>query len=152
VDVLRALDETLTILAQKIPAGVEVVRDYGEVPTIQAVGAELNQVWTNLLVHAWGAAGEAGTVVARACTGGPGGVAVQAEHDAPGVPEDLQGHVFDAFVTTKPPGEGTGLGLNIVHQIVTATHGGRITLDSRPGRTVFRVELPPVPASAGEPP
>ncbi|WP_153394980.1 sensor histidine kinase [Ornithinicoccus halotolerans] len=149
VDVRQGLDETLTILGHKIPDGVEVVRDFAQVPPIQAFGAELNQVWTNLVDNAVDAVGKQGRVVLRARPGADGGVVVEVEDDGPGVPEDLAGEVFDAFVTTKPPGEGTGLGLNIAHQIVTTAHGGRISVESAPGRTVFRVELPPVAAPSG---
>ncbi|HSJ60332.1 MAG TPA: HAMP domain-containing sensor histidine kinase, partial [Jiangellaceae bacterium] len=65
----------------------------------------------------------------------------------PGIPDDLQGQVFDPFVTTKPPGQGTGLGLNISHQIVTDVHGGRLSVRSRPGDTVFSAELPVRPSA-----
>jgi signal transduction histidine kinase len=144
VDVRQALDETLTILGHKVPPGVQVVRDYADVPTIQAYGAELNQVWTNLIANALDAVGPEGRVEVRVRPFEAGGVVVEVADDGPGIPEDIQGTIFDAFVTTKPPGQGTGLGLNIAHQIVTRNHGGRITVDSVPGRTVFRVELPPV--------
>jgi hypothetical protein len=50
--------------------------------------------------------------------------------------------VFDPFFTTKPPGSGTGLGLNISHTIVVRQHGGRMSVESRPGCTAFRVDLP----------
>jgi signal transduction histidine kinase len=50
--------------------------------------------------------------------------------------------VFDPFVTTKPPGEGTGLGLNLVHGTIVERHHGRVTVESRPGRTCFTVTLP----------
>lgn len=143
VDVRQALDETLTILGHKVPRGVRVVRDYAEVPAIQAYGAELNQVWTNLLANALDAVGDEGRVEVRVRPTDEGGVVVEVADDGPGIPEEIRGTVFDAFVTTKPPGQGTGLGLNITHQIVTRNHGGRITVDSVPGRTVFRVDLPP---------
>src|SRR5690606_41702024 len=57
-------------------------------------------------------------------------------------PEDLD-RIFDAFFTTKPPGAGTGLGLAISHRIVTVDHRGDLTVESVPGRTVFRASLPP---------
>ena len=76
---------------------------------------------------------------------------VQIQDDGPGIPADLVGAVFDPFVTSKAPGEGTGLGLNISHTIVTQKHGGRIEIDSRPQRTVFTVRLPLVAPDEGRP-
>src|SRR5205823_15046793 len=59
--------------------------------------------------------------------------------EGPGVPEEILGRIFDPFFTTKPPGQGTGLGLAIAQGIV-ADHGGRIEVQSRPGKgSVFRV-------------
>jgi signal transduction histidine kinase len=145
VDVRRGLDDTLTILDHKRPAGVTVVREYADdLPAIQAYGGQLNQVWTNLLDNAIDAVSETGRVTVRVRPDGEG-VVVEVADDGPGIPEDLQGRVFDPFVTTKPPGQGTGLGLNISHQIITGVHGGRLTLRSRPGDTVFTVRLPARP-------
>lgn len=157
VDVRRGLDDTLTILDHKRPDGVTIVREYADdLPAIHAYGGQLNQVWTNLLDNAIDAVGEAGQITVRARSDGDG-VVVEVADDGPGIPPDLQGRVFDPFVTTKPPGQGTGLGLNISHQIITDVHGGRLTVRSRPGDTVFRVRLPsrppePVQQSGSEAP
>ena len=70
------------------------------------------------------------------------GVVVEVEDNGPGIPEEIQSRIFDSFFTTKPPGSGTGLGLDISRNIVIHHHGGNLTVDSEPGRTVFRVELP----------
>ncbi len=150
VDVRRGLDDTLTILGHKMTDAVTVVRDYAaDLPTITAFGGQLNQVWTNLLDNALDALGDSGTVTVRAFAAGDGVVA-EVEDDGPGIAAELQGQVFDPFVTTKPPGQGTGLGLSISHQIVTEAHGGRLTVRSEPGRTVFRVELPATPPGGRE--
>jgi signal transduction histidine kinase len=142
VDVRRGLDDTLTILDHKRPAGVRIVREYApDLPAIHAYGGQLNQVWTNLLDNAIDAVGDEGRIAVRAHGDGDV-VVVEIADDGPGIPADLQGRVFDPFVTTKPPGQGTGLGLNISHQIVTGVHGGRLTVRSRPGETVFTVRLP----------
>ena len=67
---------------------------------------------------------------------------VEIEDNGPGIPEEIQKRVFDSFFTTKPPGSGTGLGLDISRNIVLHHHSGNLTVESEPGRTVFRVELP----------
>jgi signal transduction histidine kinase len=61
--------------------------------------------------------------------------------NGPGIPDDLRGRIFEPFFTTKPIGQGTGLGLDIALSAVRA-HNGQLTVDSRPGRTEFRVILP----------
>ncbi|MGA9594556.1 MAG: ATP-binding protein, partial [Acidimicrobiia bacterium] len=71
-----------------------------------------------------------------------GGVAVEIEDNGPGIPREIQRRVFDSFFTTKPPGSGTGLGLDISRNIVLHHHRGNLTVASEPGKTVFRVELP----------
>ncbi|MFW6091061.1 MAG: sensor histidine kinase [Actinomycetota bacterium] len=145
VDVHAGLEATLSILGHKLPPGVEVVRDYAnDLGTIHAYGGQLNQVWTNLIDNAIDAVGDDGRITVRTRADGDG-VVVEVADNGCGIPADLHGHVFDPFVTTKPPGQGTGLGLNITHQIVTGVHAGRISVHSEPGSTVFRVRLPSRP-------
>ena len=141
VDVVSGIEDTLLLLAHKLK-GVNVVKEYyPNLPKITAFGSELNQVWTNLIDNAADAVGEGGTLIIRTLPK-PDGIAVEIEDDGPGIPADIQHQVFDAFFTTKAPGHGTGLGLRISYQIVVLQHRGSITLDSEPGHTVFRVELP----------
>jgi hypothetical protein len=68
-------------------------------------------------------------------------IRVAVQDDGPGIPPDVMPRIFDPFFTTKGKGEGTGLGLSIAHQIVEK-HGGRIVVESAPGRTRFEVSLP----------
>lgn len=144
LDVRTGIEDTLRILAHKVPADVDVVRDHAQdLPLIHGYGGQLNQVWTNLLDNAIQAVGDHGRIVLRSYRDHDGdAVVVEVEDDGPGIDPSLLGRVFDPFVTTKAPGEGTGLGLSIVHQIVTDVHAGRLTVDSAPGRTMFRVRLP----------
>jgi signal transduction histidine kinase len=141
VDVHEGLDSTLVMLQAKLKRGIEVERRYGaDVPRIEALGSELNQVWTNLIDNAADAMGGSGRLVIR--TGAvPDGVLVEIEDDGPGIPPGVIDKVFDPFFTTKALGHGTGLGLNISFNIVRGS-GGTIDVESQPGRTVFRVRLP----------
>ncbi|MDJ0663727.1 MAG: ATP-binding protein [Acidimicrobiia bacterium] len=143
VDVVGGLEDTLLLLQHK-EKGVEIDREYAaNLPAIEARGSELNQVWTNLIDNALDALAdtEAPRLTIRT-EHSEGGVVVEIEDNGPGVPDGIQHRIFDSFFTTKPPGSGTGLGLDISRNIVVARHSGNISVDSAPGRTVFRVELP----------
>jgi signal transduction histidine kinase len=140
-DLPEGIDSTLTMLAHRVPAGVTVVRDHApDVPRIEALAAELNQVWTNLVTNALDAMGGSGTL--RVSTRAePGAVVVEVGDTGPGMSAETQAHAFDPFYTTKGVGEGTGLGLDITRRIVER-HGGDVEIDLRPGETVLRVRLP----------
>jgi PAS domain S-box-containing protein len=141
IDVHDGLDNTLVMLQAKLKRGVEVERDYDrDLPHLEALGSELNQVWTNLIDNAVDAMDGKGHLVIRT-RGTPDGVVVEIEDDGPGIPAEALGKVFDPFFTTKGPGHGTGLGLNISFNIIRGS-GGQIDVTSRPGCTVFRVRLP----------
>jgi PAS domain S-box-containing protein len=141
VDVHEGLDNTLVMLQGELKRGVEVERDYGaDVPRIEVRGSELNQVWTNLIDNAVDAMDGHGHLAVRSSADGDD-VVVEIEDDGPGIPPENVDHVFDPFFTTKLPGQGTGLGLNIVFNIVRGA-GGQIDVRSRPGSTVFRVRIP----------
>jgi signal transduction histidine kinase len=144
IDVHEGLDSTLVILQSRL-RGIEVRRSYADdLPRIEAYGSELNQVWTNILDNAIDAMGGDG-VIDIATRQEADHLVVELTDDGPGIPPDVIPHIFDPFVTTKAPGEGTGLGLNISYNIVTEKHGGEITLESEPGRTRFTVRLPFAP-------
>jgi signal transduction histidine kinase len=141
VDIRRGIADTLTMLNSKsrakgITVGVEIADD---VPRVYAVGAELNQVWMNLIDNAIDAVGKGGHVTVAAERDRTG-VLVRVTDDGPGVPPEIQGRIFDPFFTTKGVGEGTGLGLDIVRRLLQR-HDGDISLDSKPGHTEFQVRL-----------
>ena len=141
VDVEKGIDDTLTILRDKL-ARLEVKRHRAELrPAVTGHLGELNQVWTNLISNASEAGDGVVTLTIRTSSAN-GQVVVEVEDDRPGIPAELVDQVFDPFVTTKPPGEGTGLGLTLAHQIVVDRHGGTIAVESRPGCTRFVVTLP----------
>ena len=130
------------ILRSKL-ANVRVVREYAQdLPRIQGWGSELNQVWTNLIDNAIHAMGGKGTLTLRTLRDGEG-VTVEVEDDGPGIPEEIRERIFEPFFTTKGPGGGMGLGLDTCWNIVVNRHAGsHDAVESRPGRTVFRVTLP----------
>jgi signal transduction histidine kinase len=122
--------------------GVTVVRDYGaDVPMIDAYAGELNQVWTNLIDNAVHALGGSGTlrVITRV---DQDKVVIEIADTGPGMPPEVAARAFEPFFTTKEVGQGTGLGLDIARRIIVERHGGKISIDSQPGETILRVELP----------
>ncbi len=142
-DIPEGLDSTLVMLGHKLGRGVVVERDYApDVPRIEAMPAELNQVWTNLIDNAVDAMGGRGTLRIRARLDELGWVVVEVEDTGPGMSPETAKHVFEPFYTTKPVGQGTGLGLDISRRIIADHHHGEISVDSAPGRTVMRVRLP----------
>jgi signal transduction histidine kinase len=148
IDVTEGLESTLLMLGYKLRAGVTVVRDYSaDVPRIQAYPGELNQVWTNLIDNAIDAMAGAGTL--RLSTRAEGNdVVIEVGDTGPGMLPQVAARAFEAFYTTKDAGKGTGLGLDVARRIVVERHGGTITIDSRPGKTVLQVRIPirpPVP-------
>jgi signal transduction histidine kinase len=141
VDLHEGLDNTLVMLRSRLKGAVSVQREYAPgLPRLPAYGSELNQVWTNLIGNAVDAMAGKGRIVLRTRRE-DGWVVVEVEDDGPGIPEELQPRVFSPFFTTKPVGSGTGLGLNISHNIVRQ-HGGELSFRSRPGQTVFQARLP----------
>jgi PAS domain S-box-containing protein len=125
--------------------GVELELDLAPLPAIACFPARINQVVLNLLTNAIDACKSGGKVTMRsrpAAASGDGGVELQVIDTGCGIPAELQDKIFDPFFTTKALGEGTGMGLSISYGIVR-DHGGRITVDSAPGRgTTFAVYLP----------
>ncbi len=142
VNIHEGLESTLSLLSHKLrEKRVAVERDLDpDLPGVEASGAELNQVWTNLIDNAADAVAPGGRVTLRTRRQGER-VSVEVGDDGPGIPDDLQARVFDAFFTTKPVGQGTGLGLDIARRIVIRHHG-ELRLRSRPGDTRFEVLLP----------
>jgi signal transduction histidine kinase len=142
IDIGPGIADTLRVLGSKARAksvGVRVELE-PDLPRVEAVAGELNQVWSNLLDNALDAVPHGGQVVVHA-TRDHGCVLVKVIDNGPGIPEELHVRIFDPFFTTKPVGQGTGLGLDIARRAVRR-HNGEITLTSQPGRTEFSVSLP----------
>jgi signal transduction histidine kinase/HAMP domain-containing protein len=143
IDVHAGIEDTLVILSHQLKYGengVTVKRSFGSLPPITAYVGELNQVWTNLIHNAIQAMDGRGEILIETKAQG-GEVEVAIQDTGPGIPPDVAARIFEPFYTTKAKGEGTGLGLSITARIVEK-HGGKISVDSRPGRTRFEVRLP----------
>jgi signal transduction histidine kinase len=141
VNIHEGLDDTLIILRNKL-SGIQVTLDYAkDIPHIEAYGNELNQVWTNILDNAISAMQGSGKILIKTYLQNSR-VVVEISDTGPGIPQEIQSKIYDPFFTTKPPGEGTGLGLNISYNIVVQKHKGTIDLHSKPGETCFKIKLP----------
>ena len=142
VDIHTGIEDTVTILKHKLKKGIEIIRQYDRnLPQIQVQGSEFNQVWMNLIDNAIAAMGEKGTLVIHTFQEGKY-LSVEIMDNGSGIPEEIQSRIFEPFFTTKDVGEGTGLGLDVVHRIVTNQCKGKIDFRSQPGKTVFKVCLP----------
>lgn len=140
-DLHKGLESTLNIVHNEIKYKAEVVREYGELPMVQCIPSQLNQVFMNLLVNAAHAIDERGVIHVRSGTEGDW-VWVEVQDNGKGIRPEHLGRLFDPFFTTKPVGKGTGLGLSISYGIVQK-HGGRIEVESELGQgSRFRVWLP----------
>ena len=141
VDIVKSLENTLTILNHKLKRGVTVERDYARIPLmVNSFGSELNQVWTNIIDNAIDAMGGKGELRIRTFSD-DSCVVVEIGDNGPGISPEVQPHIFEPFFTTKGIGEGTGLGLDTVQRIVKK-HRGSIQVSSKPGDTRFQVWLP----------
>lgn len=142
VDIGRGLSDTFTV--HKAKARQKAIELKLEIepglPSIEAYGGELNQVWTNLIDNALDAAPRAGHVIVTAARDRQS-IVVRVIDDGPGIAAAIRDRIFEPFFTTKRVGEGTGLGLDIARRLVER-HEGAIEVRSQPGRTEFAVTLP----------
>jgi signal transduction histidine kinase len=150
IDVHSGIESTLTILAYKLRGkSIEVERSYDtSIPKVCGYGAELNQVWTNLIANAIDAMPQGGRLHIRTCQVLQD-VIVEVEDNGHGIPTEVLPHIFEPFFTTKDVGEGTGLGLDTAMRVVRK-HRGDIRVESKPGSTIFRVAIPKPAEKAAE--
>ncbi len=178
-DIHDGLDSTLLILQHRLKAkadrpGIQVIKEYGQLPLVQCYPAQLNQVFMNLLSNAIDALEEANgewdvenennenkerrllpdapcpTIWIRTEVQQGNRAVIRIADNGPGISAAARDRIFDPFFTTKPMGKGTGLGLSISYQIVVEKHGGVIECLSQSGEgTEFRIEIPIQPARGG---
>jgi len=145
-DLHQGLESTLNIVSNQLKYKAQIVKTFTELPLIECLPSELNQVFLNILMNAGQAIKDHGIItVSTGCSNDKIWVAIG--DDGEGIPPDVLPRIFDPFFTTKPVGGGTGLGLSISYGIV-AKHHGNIEVTSVPGQgTLMRIELPVVQPS-----
>jgi signal transduction histidine kinase len=142
VDLAVSIGNTVAVLRSKALSKSIAVSVHLEpgLPPVRGFVGELNQIWANLIDNALDAAPDSGQVEVTASRKHQG-VLVGIVDNGPGIPDHIRERLFEPFFTTKPVGKGTGLGLDIVRRLVSH-NDATIEVESRPGRTEFRVFLP----------
>ena len=139
-DLNQGIHTVLVLYQSLLKQGCEVIEHYGQLPTINCYPDELNQVWTNLIHNALHAMQNKGVLTIDTKIEKQT-ITVSITDNGSGIPLDIQPKIYDSFFTTKPAGEGSGLGLGICKRIMDK-HDGAIDFTSEPGRTTFIVTLP----------
>ena len=141
VDVNRLIEKTLSVARSQLKEKVTVTKEFSDVPKILVNGGKLGQVFLNLLINALQACEEEG-VIRIATYQRKEFVYIEIQDDGKGIPEEIQNKIFDPFFTSKPVGQGTGLGLHIARNIIVQ-HRGEITFKSKVNEgTKFTIRLP----------
>jgi len=140
-DLHKGMDSTLNIVHNEIKYKAEVVKEYGELPKVQCIASQINQIVMNLLVNAAHAIEERGTIRLSTGVEDENWVWISIADDGKGITQQNLKKIFNPFFTTKPVGKGTGLGLSLAYSIIEK-HNGKISVESEPGQTVFTIRLP----------
>jgi signal transduction histidine kinase len=141
-DINSGLESTLNVVSNELKYKADVVRQYGEIPAVRCIPAQINQVLVNLLVNAAQAIESHGTITVRSGVT-RNEVWVEIEDTGKGMTPETQKRIFEPFFTTKPVGKGTGLGLSLSYDIVVKRHGGRFDVRSAPDQgSTIRLWLP----------
>ncbi len=140
-DLHAGIESTINVVWNKLKYKIKMQREYGDLPLVNCVGSQINQVVMNLLINAEQSISTQGSITVRTgCTGNQ--VWIEVQDTGCGIAADKLERIFDPFYTSKPIGEGTGLGLSISFGIIQRHHGS-ITVQSTPGvGSTFRVTLP----------
>ena len=140
-NIIEGIETVLTLYQNQTKQGVEVIRNFdSSLPMLLCYPDELNQVWTNLIHNALQAMDNIGRLTIDVMQQG-NHIYVKITDSGKGIPPEVMPKIFQPFFTTKPSGEGSGLGLDIVKKIIEK-HQGQIEVDSIPGKTTFTVLLP----------
>ncbi len=141
VDIEADIEKILTLMNNMLKHGVTIKREFSGVHT-KGSSDKLGQVWMNIIRNAAQAMDFKGELLIQTRVSGSRAV-ISFTDSGPGIPEEIMPRLFEPFFTTKKQGEGMGLGLDICRRIVEA-HKGTIEVESRPGRTEFRISLPAI--------
>ncbi|RDH79569.1 histidine kinase [Mycolicibacterium moriokaense] len=146
-DVNDSLDSTLTALSLDLHGSIEIRRDYSpDLPQLFCYAAELNQAWTNMVRNAIDAvratAAGNGTISLRTALIDGNVIRVDICDTGLGVNSAIRDRIFLPFFTTKPVGQGVGMGLDLAWRTIVGLHHGTLTVTSRPGDTRFTACLP----------
>ncbi len=139
-NITEGIETVLTLYQNNLKHGVEVHRNFPKIPPVLCYVDQLNQVWTNLIHNALQAMDNQGTLTLDIVQEG-NDIKISVTDSGTGIPPEVMPKIFAPFFTTKPPGEGSGLGLDIVKKIIDK-HRGKIEVESVPGKTTFTVVLP----------
>lgn len=148
IDLNHLIDSMLNLIRQEYRERIEIKRNYQKLPAVYGAAQKLGQALMQILLNAFKAIDERGTVtITTAFEDLPGhqnrpGVKISIEDDGCGISEENQKKVFEPFFTTREVGQGSGLGLSISHNLIRAHHGN-IRLESQPGLgTTVTIRLP----------
>jgi signal transduction histidine kinase len=138
----HGIDSTLNIVTNEVKYKADVVKEYGDIPEIECLPTQINQVVMNIVVNAAHAiTGPRGRITIRTGTEGDN-IRIEISDNGAGIPKEILSRIFDPFFTTKPIGSGTGLGLSLSYGIIQKHHG-RIEVESELNSgTTFRITLP----------
>lgn len=140
-DINKMLNSSINLLRNEIKYKAEVEKDLADLPPVECISSQINQIFVNIIVNACHAIEEFGTITVRSALVGER-VQVEVTDTGTGIPEDIRQRIFDPFFTTKPIGKGTGIGLAITRSIIER-HNGALEVDSEVGKgTTFRILLP----------
>lgn len=151
VDIHEGIDNTLLILNSRLKQGIEVVKNYGDLPEVECYPAQLNQVFMNIIANAIDALeqsshdskkGKNPQILIQTQKLDSSQILVRICDNGPGIPSAIQNKLFDPFFTTKEPGKGTGIGLAICYQIVEKHRGKIEVISSLGGGAEFAIALP----------
>jgi signal transduction histidine kinase len=142
----QTLEDVVTLLANHL-RDIELHKEYGTLPPATCMPSQLEQVWTNLLINAIQAMDGKGVIDIRTrFLEADGLIEIAIEDHGPGIPADVQPRLFQSRFTTRAGRIEFGLGLGLpISKTLIANHGGRISFESRPGRTCFTILLPTTP-------
>lgn len=142
IDLPKEIDTTLNILHNKIKNKIEIIKEYeDDIPLVEGYGGQLNQVFMNILDNACYATKDGGSIYIR-LKKSQNSVIIEFEDTGSGMSEEQIKKIFEPFYTTKPVGEGSGLGMSISYKVIQK-HNGKISVKSEVGKgTVFKIELP----------